>query len=110
MAIGNFYRSDGWGKNTQGPAVSGAQVCVCTKPANVFPPTTPPRTTPVPWTGPNPLATIWSDDGTTPIIQPIITDGFGHYDFYALPGLYSLVIVYNGTVQQFYVDQSVGNV
>src|SRR5271154_2647911 len=110
MAVSNYYRSDGWVKTTLGPAVPGAQVYVCTQPANVFPPATPPRTTPVPWTGPNPLASIYSDDGITPIVQPIITDGFGHYDFYALPGLYTVVIVNGGTVQQYYVDQSLGNV
>lgn len=110
MTVGNFYRMDGWVKTTQGPAVPGAQIYVCNQPANVFPPTTPARTTPVPWTGPTPLAQIWSDDGFTPIVQPILTDGFGHYDFYALPGLYTIVVVFNGTVQQYYVDQSVGNV
>jgi hypothetical protein len=101
---------DGWVKTTQGPAVPGAQVYVCTQPANVFPPATPPRSTPIPWAGPNPLANIFSDDGFTPIIQPITTDGFGHYDFYATPGLYTIVIVYGGTVQQYYIDQSLGNV
>jgi hypothetical protein len=53
---------------------------------------------------------IYSDAGLTSITQPVITDGFGHYDFYALPGLYTVVIMYNGKVQQVYVDQSVGSV
>ncbi len=106
----NYYRSDGWVKTTQGPAVPGAQIYVCLQPANVTPPITPPRTTPVPWVGPNPQALIYSDDGLTPITQPIITDGFGHYDFYVLPGLYTVVVMYNNVVQQVYVDQSIGNV
>ena len=106
----NFYRSDGWVKTVQGPAVSGAQVYVCTQPANVTPPITPPRTTPVPWLGPNPQALIYSDNGLTPITQPVITDGFGHYNFYALPGLYTVVVMYGGKVQEVLVDQSLGNV
>lgn len=104
----NFYRSDGWVKTSQGPAVSGAQIWVCLQPANVQPPITPPRTLPVPWSGPNPQAQIYSDAGLTPITQPIITDGFGHYDFYALPGVYTVVVLFGGKMQQFYIDQSVG--
>jgi hypothetical protein len=110
MAVSNYYRSDGWVKTTLGPAIPGAQVYVCFQPANVTPPVTPPRTTPVPWQGPNPQAPIFSDNGLTPITQPIITDGFGHYDFYVLPGLYTVVIMYNGVVQEVLVDQSIGNV
>lgn len=106
----NYYRSDGWVKTVQGPAVPGAQVYVCFQPANTSPPATPPRTTPTPWQGPNPQAPIFSDAGLTPITQPVITDGFGHYDFYALPGLYTVVILFGGTVQEVLVDQSIGNV
>lgn len=106
----NYYRSDGWVKAVQGQAISGAQIYVCTQPANVTPPVTPPRTQPVPWQGPNPQALIYSDAGVTPIVQPIITDGFGHYDFYTLPGIYTVVVMFNGQVQQVYVDQSIGNV
>jgi len=98
MAVSNYYRTDGWVKTTLGPAVAGAQVYICTQPADsAFVP-------------PTPLARIYSDDGITPIIQPILTDGFGHYDYYVLPGLYTEVIVFNGAVQQVYPDQSVGNV
>lgn len=107
--MNNYYRMDGWVKTTLGPAVPGAQVYVCTQPANVFPPITPPKTLPVPWAGPNPQAPIFSDAGLTPIIQPILTDGFGHYDFYVTPGLYTIVVLFGGKVQQFYVDQSLGN-
>src|ERR1019366_8965638 len=107
--MNNYYRSDGWVKAVQGPAIPGAQIYVCLQPANVTPPITPPRTLPVPWVGPNPQALIYSDAGTTPIVQPIITDGFGHYDFYALPGLYTVVVMFGGKVQQFYIDQTLGN-
>ena len=107
--MNNYYRMDGWVKTALGPAVPGAPVYVCTQPANVFPPITPPKTLPVQWAGPNPQAPIFSDAGLTPIIQPIFTDGFGHYDFYALPGLYTIVVLFGGKVQQFYVDQSLGN-
>jgi hypothetical protein len=106
----NYYRSDLWVKTVLGPAVPGAQIYVCTQPANVTPPITPPRTTPVPWIGPNPQALIYSDDGLTPITQPIITDGFGHADYYVLPGLYTVVILYNGNVQEVLVDQSIGGI
>src|ERR1035437_8864169 len=107
--MNNYYRSDGWVKAVQGPAIPGAQIYVCLQPANVTPPVTPPHTIPMPWVGPNPQALVYSDAGFTPIVQPIITDGFGHYDFYALPGLYTVVIMFGGKVQQFYIDQTLGN-
>ncbi len=96
MAITNYYRSDGWVKNVNGPAVPGAQIYVCSQPANVS------------FLPPTPLALIYADAGLTPITQPIITDGFGHYDFYALPGLYAVIVAYGGNVQQVYPDQSIG--
>src|ERR1700692_1368984 len=108
MAI-NFYRSDGWVKLVSGVAVPGAQVYILSQPANVTAPITPPRTLPVPFT-PNPQVQVYSDAGFTPIVQPIITDGFGHYDFYVLPGLYTVAIFFGGKLQQFYVDQTIGNV
>src|ERR1035437_8030991 len=107
--MNNYYRADGWIKTVLGPAVPGAQIWVCTQPANVFPPITPPRTLPVPWAGPNPQASVFSDPGLTPIVQPILSDGFGHYSFYALPGLYTVVVMFGGKVQQYYVDQTLGN-
>ena len=95
-----FFRSDGWVKSALGAAVPGAQIYICApQPANVdfLPPT--------------PLATIYSDpNGLVPITQPILTDGFGHYDFYTVPGIYTIVVVNAGQVQQVYPDQSVGNV
>jgi hypothetical protein len=53
---------------------------------------------------------VYSDEGFTPVSQPIITDGFGHYDFYSLPGLYTVAIFFGGKLQQFYIDQSIGNI
>lgn len=107
--MGALFRSDGWVKSAIGPAVPGAQIFVCTQPANVVPPVAVPNG---PITGsfvPSPLASIFADPfGLVPIAQPIITDGFGHYDFYAAPNLYTIVVSNAGTIQQVYPDQSVG--
>ena len=95
----NLYRTDGWVKSTLGPAIPGAQVWLCSQPANIAA------------TPPSPLVPIFSDPGGLfPITQPIMTDGFGHYDFYTLPGLYTLVVAYGGQIQQVYPDQSIGGV
>jgi hypothetical protein len=72
-------------------------VYVCLQPANIasLPPT--------------PLANIFSDvNGLVPITQPIISDGFGHYNFYAAAGVYTVVVGLAGIVQQVYPDQSIG--
>lgn len=93
----SVIRNDGWVKSATGPAVPGAQIYICTQPANVgsAPPT--------------PLATIYSDpNGLVPITQPILTDGFGHYDFYIAPGTYTLVVALGGVIQQVYADQTYG--
>ena len=95
MAI-TYFRMDGWLKTAQGPAIAGGQIWVCTQPANIS-------------NEPTPLALIYSDpNGLVPIAQPIITDGLGHYDFYALPGLYTVVVSVNGMVQTYYPDQDLG--
>jgi len=95
-----FYRADGWVKTSQGPAVSGAQVYVCTQP-----------TSDIKDIPPAPLATLYSDSlGTNVLPQPVITDGFGHYDFYAATGEYTIIIVNNGAIQQTYPDQTIGGV
>lgn len=97
MTFTNMFRTDGWVKATTGYAVPGAQVWVCQQPAN---------TASLP---PSPLANIFSDvNGLVPITQPIITDGFGHYNFYTAAGVYTVVVALNGVVQQVYPDQSVG--
>lgn len=90
------FRADGWVKNTQGAAVPGAQVYVCLQPVNQKVP-------------PSPLALIYSDSaGLVPITQPILTDGFGHYNFYALSGVYTILVIFGGVIQQAYADQLVG--
>lgn len=97
MPIPTYFRNDGFVKSTLGPAVPGAQIYVATQPANV-------ASLP-----PSPLANIYSDsDGLIPITQPILTDGFGHYDFYVLPGTYTIVVGLSGQIQQIYPDQTIG--
>jgi hypothetical protein len=93
----SFFRRDEFVRSVQGQSVPGAQVFVCTQPANVasYPPT--------------PLATIYSDAaGTVPITQPMITDGFGHCDFYVGVGTYTIVVANNSVIQQIYTDQLIG--
>jgi hypothetical protein len=93
--MATFFRSDGWVKNVMGQAIAGASIFVCTQPADAS------------FLPPIPLATVFSDPaGAFPITQPIITDSFGHYDFYAASGIpYSVVVVNQGKVQQSYADQ-----
>jgi hypothetical protein len=94
--MAKLYRMDGWVKGTLGNAIAGAQVYVCYQPAN---------TTFVP---PDPLVSIYSDvNGLVPI-NHCVTDGFGHYFFYALSGFYTVVVVNGGNTQQVYLDQMVG--
>jgi hypothetical protein len=93
--MATLYRADGWVKTVQGQAIAGAQVYICLQPADIS------------YVPPVPLASIFADQaGATPITQPIFTDGFGHYDYYAASGIpYTEVIVNNGSVQIFYPDQ-----
>ncbi len=109
MSTTNFYRIDGWVKTSLGPAVAGAQIWVLSQPANVVAPTPAPRTTPIPFS-PNPTINIFSDQGITPITQPVVTDGQGHYDFYISPQIFTLAVYYGGKLQVFYPDQSAGSV
>lgn len=93
----SYFRSDGWVKSSLGPAIPGAQIFVCLQPANV-------ASLP-----PSPLAPVFSDpNGLVPLSLPILTDGFGHYDFYAQAGTYTLVVGLGGVIQRVYPDQSVG--
>lgn len=105
--MAGYYRSDGWVKLVTGQAVPGAQIYVLEQPATYVAPITPPRTTPVPFV-PSPQVLIYSDEGLTPLAQPVLTDNFGHYDFYVLPGLYTLAVFFGGILQQAYIDQSIG--
>ena len=91
----NLYRADGWVKSTLGQAIAGAQVYICLEPTDAS------------WVPPVPLASIFADpQGLAQITQPIITDGFGHYDYYAASGVpYTEVVVTGGKVQAVYQDQ-----
>ncbi len=91
-----FYRTDGWVKSVLGQALAGVLVYVCTQPANS-------NTIP-----PSPLASIFADNkGLVPITQPLPTDGFGHYNFYAASGQpYTIIEVNGGNVQSVYPDQA----
>lgn len=94
-----YYRYDGWLRTTLGVAISGAQIYVCSQP-----------TTDIVDIPPAPLASIFSDNaGLNPIVQPLITDGFGHYFFYAVQGFYTVVIVNGGVVQLVLPDQVLGH-
>jgi len=96
--MAQLFRYDLWAKTAQGPALAGIQVYVTTQPSN---------TTAVP---PSPLASIFSDPlGASPITQPGVTDGFGHFAFYALAGLYTVTIAIGGVIQNVYPDQNLGN-
>ena len=99
MAAPNYFRRDGWVKTVLGAAIPGAQVYVCLQPANVAA------------APPSPLASIYSDPmGLVPITQPILTDGFGHYDFYSLPNVVTVVIAVGNVIQEVLPDQSIGGV
>lgn len=95
MAV--FYRNDGWVKSALGQAIAGAQIYVCTQPADTS------------FLPPLPAQPVFADSqGILPLAQPLISDGFGHYNFYAVSGFYTIVIVNGGIVQQVYIDQMVG--
>jgi hypothetical protein len=97
--MATYFRYDLWAKTAQGPALAGIQVWVCSQPTT--------NTTNTP---PAPLATVYSDPlGANQITQPIQTDGFGHADFYALAGLYTVIIAIGGVIQNVYPDQNLGN-
>ncbi len=92
-----YFRKDGWVKSVLGQAIAGASVYVCYQPADTA------------WVPPLPQIPLYSDvNGVGILAQPVITDGQGHYDYYAIAGLYTEVIVNGGKVQQVYKDQMVG--
>lgn len=103
MSAPTFYRSDGFVKSSLGPAVPGALIFVCQQPANL--PTSLTAAVPTP----TPLQGVFSDpNGLVPITQPILTDGFGHYDFYVTPGTYTVAVYLSNVLQQAYEDQTFG--
>jgi hypothetical protein len=92
--MATLFRADGWVKSVLGQAIAGAQIFICAQPADTA------------YVPPVPLAQIYSDPaGSSPITQPIISDGFGHYNWYAAAGAYTVVIVTGGNVQVVYQDQ-----
>jgi len=100
--MATYYRYDGFLKTVNGQAIAGAQVYVCND-INVN------LTNP-----PTPLATVYADNaGANVIVQPggsLTTDGFGHFFFYALEGVYALVTVNAGVVRLYLPDQTIGPV
>src|ERR1051326_3127601 len=103
-----LYRRDGW-VTLNAPtytSLGGVNVYVCNQPSNCN--QVNPALTPVP---PSPLAAIYSDSAGTPLANPVITDGFGHYFYYAPPSLYDEFVndPYGRiSAPQVYLDQPVG--
>lgn len=95
-------RDDRWVTDAQGRALAGASVYWCTQPATV------PSTAP-----PSPLATVYSDQGgTTPITQPVLTDGTGHAIAYLDNTILYTVVIYHplfGTTPVSLTNQSYGS-
>jgi hypothetical protein len=93
-----YYRKDSWVQNAMGEALAGSELYVCEQPANlaVFPPT--------------PLTNVWLDpDGITLIQdQPLVSDGTGHFVYYAESDLYTEVYYYRGQMYRVLLDQGVG--
>jgi hypothetical protein len=95
----SLFRYDSWVKAVNGPAVPGAQVYVLEQPANL-----PNSASP---TAPSPQYRIFADvNGFVPLQQPLITDGFGHVNFYLQSdAAFTLAIYFNGSLSQSYADQ-----
>lgn len=86
--MSTFYRRDDWVQDAMGNALSGVSVYVCSQPANtgIIPP--------------SPLIQLYADPlGATPIVQPVITDGYGHAEYYADQGQYTIVY-YSPQIQE----------
>ena len=99
MAI---LRDDRYVQDALGRNLAGAQVWWC-----VPQPTT---TDPLP---PTPLATIYTDTtGTTPVTQPVLTDGFGHAIAYLDDSQLFTVVIQHPLFGQYPIilrDQSLGS-
>ncbi len=95
--MATYYRFDGSIQNTQGVALAGVDIYVCTQPAN---------TSAIP---PSPLATIYSDSTGTALANPVVSDGNGNFFFYAAAGIYTIVIhdPDNRIPDQIFADQGV---
>jgi hypothetical protein len=86
--------------------LGGISVYVCNQPSNANQAN--PLSTVIP---PAPLATVYANEAGAPLANPVITDGNGHYYFYAAPGLYDIVIA-DPTLGRIYpvvtLDQPIG--
>lgn len=93
MAI---LRRDDFVTDTQGRALSGAEVWYCSQPATIANP-------------PSPLATVYSNLAGTVQDQPLITDGYGHVAVYLDNAqLYTVVVYHPLTGLLSYPDQNAG--
>ena|ERR1700733_3559542 len=91
----SIFRLDWTAQTVLGQAIPGALIYVCSQPAS---------TTSVP---PSPLASLFTDStGTTPLANPLVCDGVGQTFGYAVAGLYTVVVVQNGTIIGVYADQN----
>jgi hypothetical protein len=94
----SIQRDDRWISDAQGRALAGAQVYWCVQPAIT-------ASNP-----PSPLATVYATiAGGTPIIQPVLTDGFGHAFAYLDNSILYTVVVWHplfGTTPVVLLDQA----
>ena len=80
MSSNNLNRRDEQVQDPMGNGVSGVFVYVCSQPAN---------TTTLP---PSPLVALFSDQaGQNPIKNPQQTDAYGHCDYHAAAGTYTII-------------------
>ena len=92
-----YWRSDWTVQDGLGRVVSNASVYWVQQPAN---------TSAVP---PTPLVTLYNDsEGDAQIANPQITNGYGQVAAYMQQGIYTVVEVWNGRIQNIYPDQSIG--
>lgn len=52
-------------------------------------------------------ASLFSDEGVTPLANPVSTDDYGHYGYYVADGFYDLVIVKAGVVSKTVADVAI---
>jgi len=96
----SLSRDDRWVADAQGNALAGAEVYWCLQPASTS------------VNPPSPLATVYTDStGDTPIVQPVLTDGFGHAFAYMNPDVLYTVVIWHplfGYNPIVLPDQSIG--
>ena len=89
----SLFRYDAWIKAANGPSVAGSQVYVLGQPANTL-------------GTPSPQLQVYADvNGLLPLVQPLISDGYGHVDFYISGGPFTIGVYFNGILQNSYADQ-----